>query len=197
MMNCVCSTFLHQRTHLLLCVSLVSAAVLMCRDPIVPTVTAGLGSEGVHNNLVQKCMQHCKSYVLLPILGCIIKSLFPLSVTGSRFQQLEVSGRRVWVCPSRFTILSLVECCWRWFRCVLLDTGTVQSLSNQTESFVCIAGSKSDSFPMDVGLHSGCSFSDYLHRVSGSVGFRRHLCFLQMMWYRCSWVGRSRYKKSC
>jgi len=57
---------------------------------------------------------------------------------------------------------------------VVLDPliGVVRSLCDQCQSLVCIAGSKSDVFPVSVGLRQGCPLSPILYiivmdRVSG------------------------------
>ncbi|KAI3365768.1 hypothetical protein L3Q82_000703 [Scortum barcoo] len=79
---------------------------------------------------------------------------------------------------------------------VLHEYGAVQSLYDRSRSLVRIAGSKSDLFPVHVGLRQGCPLSPvlfiiFMDRISrrsqggrresglGTTGF--HLCFLQMM----------------
>jgi len=75
----------------------------------------------------------------------------------------------------------------------------IQSLYSQSESCVRVLGSKSDPFPVRVGLRQGCAlspilfviFMDGISRLSRGGGglqfdglrIAQHYCFLQMMWF--------------
>lgn len=57
---------------------------------------------------------------------------------------------------------------------------------NCSESFVCIAGNKLDSFPVDAGLCQGCPLSLILFIILWTAFLRatqRPLCCLWMMWF--------------